>query len=1017
MLAEWLTSCVKEQPEVREALSDLVGKIRKFEDAANPSACRETKGGFWSPELTLFRPGWPLFTLISVVYGIAGIIFSWFVPNCPADSWADLLGKWTDLSLMITVQVFVLGISVVAIAQSISEAGSFVGEYLNDSCRTPWFCCLTLVAVLCGLVGHFLSTIIEDVPNVVIVGICIASVGAAVDCLAMLAFVICETMRCSVPSEAIKVVSRYAARKLAYGYVNDSYVKLFRDQQKDYFEKWCAGKAIHPPSQYYGHYFKSSLYTSKGDNDVEIELDGHKSGQDIYKDYDLKGLARLNKHLKKNSAELYLSSPFYESEQKILGILSCKNVKQNEQLQLVVSRKARKAIRQQKYKFSEKDEDFWDSQESKLNEAIKRAIDKTDPIQVKAYLDAVNVPLSVLRQVRKKHKVVRDAYGEYVRRGYQLLSLYLKALREIFVMEESDQANKLARKVLISVWEETKNILREMDYHTMELYTWLVQQMYTLIQDAGEKAKNLREIRGQFGGFYDFADGSLEDGESKNTEDANKIRLVLHEGLTKWLLIAVERDVELIEQLCDAGRRIVFGREGIKFDNKEVAAQHFVLAGHWIDLAKAKKVNTTAVERLFCDSYSQGPCVNFNELVRFYLDNFLPLKMLDQYMRIFYSPTQTHINLLTGSSHSSGFGMTGGHEMALAFIFLAAHALKTIHPLPKPIAGMSGRITDGDIDTVSEVFKSAEIKYGCEQLKKWLKSCEKLDEAEENKEIAEAKIDKAKVKEHERKFWEGYSRAVPILSMCLRNGNYEIDNNVKNEWRYLVPKIALFDWKYPISGAEGDEYGLSIGHKMEKNLLNAIIEGGNAESEVKNVAEAVGEAVKWLEKEGCSNDRGIVILAGKHSPEIEMHRDKDFIPSWREEVKSMGFNGFYRGFPISWLREDEEEEGEKDKAKEKKPQCQRVVAVDLRMWRGISVREEVVVTERKFGKLEIREWTQDEIQQAIQSEKLDVKDVDKAKRNCPVDISFYWQFSSDELPRRKTFVVRINKIEKNDEKL
>jgi len=137
----------------------------------------------------------------------------------------------------------------------------------------------------------------------------------------MLAFVILKTMRCSLPSESIKVTSRYAARKLTYGYVNDSYVILFRNQQKDYLEKWCAGKVIHPPSQYYGHYLKSNLHSGNGDNDVEIELDGHKSGQDVYKDYDLKGLEKLEKYLKENNAKLYLSSPVYESERKIFGHL------------------------------------------------------------------------------------------------------------------------------------------------------------------------------------------------------------------------------------------------------------------------------------------------------------------------------------------------------------------------------------------------------------------------------------------------------------------------------------------------------------------------------------------------------------------------------------------------------------------------------------------------------------------------------------------------------------------------
>ncbi|MCX5638346.1 MAG: hypothetical protein NTX52_11745, partial [Planctomycetota bacterium] len=310
--------------------------------------------------------------------------------------------------------------------------------------------------------------------------------------------------------------------------------------------------------------------------------------------------------------------------------------------------------------------------------------------------------------------------------------------------------------------------------------------------------------------------------------------------------------------------------------------------------------------------------------------------------------------------------------------------------------------TDEDINTVNEVFNDAGIQYGCEQLKKWLRSCKELDEAEEAREIAEAEIDEAKVKEHEKKFWEGYSRAVPVLSMCLKNGNYEIDNNVKNEWRYHLSKIALFNWKYPIGGAEGDRYGLDIGHKMERDLLKAIIEGGNTESEVKgSVPEVIGEAAKYLEKEGCSNNNGIIIVASKQSPEIEMFRDKDFVPSWREDVKSMGFNGFYRKFPIVRLREGEEE-GEENAANEKKPRCQRVVAVDIRGWIGLRVRKEVVA-ERRFGELKIRTWTDEEIKQAIDAGKLNAKDADKAKGNCPVDVTFFWESVEGKLPRIRAF--------------
>jgi hypothetical protein len=53
-MAKWLSSCVEKEPEVRDALKDLRGKIREYEDAAQPSACRETKGGFRSSEIDLF---------------------------------------------------------------------------------------------------------------------------------------------------------------------------------------------------------------------------------------------------------------------------------------------------------------------------------------------------------------------------------------------------------------------------------------------------------------------------------------------------------------------------------------------------------------------------------------------------------------------------------------------------------------------------------------------------------------------------------------------------------------------------------------------------------------------------------------------------------------------------------------------------------------------------------------------------------------------------------------------------
>lgn len=992
---------MKEQPEVKEALSELADNIHEYKDAAKPSACRETGGSFGEPELTLFRPDWRIFILISVIYGITGIIFSLFVSDYPADKWLDLLGKWTDLSLRITIPIFVIGISLVTLARAISESRRFAGEYLYDSCRMQWFCCLTFISVLFGVVGLFISTN-KWFPSFMTVGLCMASIGASIDCLAMLAFVIRETIRCSIPSESIGVVLQYASRKLTWGYLKENYITLFRIQQKDNLEKYCAGKAIHPPSQYLLPY----IHSDNTDNCVEIKLDRDISGLDTYKDYNLKGLERLDKYLKKNSAELYLISPFFEGERTELGTLSCTNVKQNERLQSKVRQKSGKAIRRKKHDFSEENAKFWESHFSALEEALKISIKNGESSQVKRCLEVALKPLSVLRAL-SVYKLVTDKDNNIRWRSYEFISFYLKSLRELLETRETGHMFDLAREVRSSIWKETKNILHEMDYHAMELYTRIAQSIYTFIQDAGDKAKHLQEMRGQFGGFYEFAGRILEDSKTDNTKDTNKMWLVLQEGLTKWLLTAIKKkDEELVEQLCDAGREIVFGLEkAVKFDNKEVVAQHFVLAGYLIGRAQVKEIKETAVERMFFDRYSHEPTVNFNELVKFYLNNSLPFTKMDSYLRIFYPLTTEHINLFTGSSSSSGFGTTGGHEISLAFIFLAAHALKSVHPLPKPITDMSVKITDNDIDIVSGIFRDPDIRYGCEQLKQWNKSCGDAQDAKEAKEIADAVLDPAKVKDWETKFWEGYSRAVPILTMCLKNGNYEVTNNVNNEWIYHLPKIALFNWKYPLVGGEGDCYGSSSGRKMENKLLENIIKESKEESEIDNgLSIAILEAVKWLEKEGCPKEKGIIIVESKEFPEIALSKDKDFIPSWREDVKSMGFDGFYRGFPIVRFREDkEDEEQEKVEHEEKKKeQCQKVVAVDLREWIGLRVRKEVV-TERRFGELKIRTRTDEEINKDIESGKLMAKDADNARGNCPVNVTFYWEFIKEKLPKTRMF--------------
>ena len=223
-------------------------------------------------------------------------------------------------------------------------------------------------------------------------------------------------------------------------------------------------------------------------------------------------------------------------------------------------------------------------------------------------------------------------------------------------------------------------------------------------------------------------------------------------------------------------------------------------------------------------------------------------------------------NLLTGSSGSSGFGMSGSSEMSWTFILLAAHALKSCDQPPEAVADMSGRITEEDINCVEDVFK-AELDYFLGKIRGWIKKCDELHDEEETKEIAEAKLNEEKVEEHKRKFWEGYSHSVPVLSLFLKNGNYKIDNDVLAKWSYRIPKIAVIDWKYSVAGAEGNEFGRLCGRDMQTKLLCEISEKYDEKTEVKGGLSVVfSKAVGWLKEKGCNGDNGIVIAFSKSGP-------------------------------------------------------------------------------------------------------------------------------------------------------
>ena len=152
----WLSSVVRHDKGVGEALAEISQLIRRYADAGSPIRDSTSQASSRQLEVSLFRPSVTLFLPVVVAFGAAGGAYALATPD------ADL-SRWADLTVKTAVPMFVLGISLVGLTRSLSEAGRFTAEYLNDACRMPLFCCLTFLAALiacsdCMVHGHAASS-------------------------------------------------------------------------------------------------------------------------------------------------------------------------------------------------------------------------------------------------------------------------------------------------------------------------------------------------------------------------------------------------------------------------------------------------------------------------------------------------------------------------------------------------------------------------------------------------------------------------------------------------------------------------------------------------------------------------------------------------------------------------------------------------------------------------------------------------------------------------------------------
>ena len=297
-------------------------------------------------------------------------------------------------------------------------------------------------------------------------------------------------------------------------------------------------------------------------------------------------------------------------------------------------------------------------------------------------------------------------------------------------------------------------------------------------------------------------------------------------------------------------------------------------------------------------------------------------------------------------------------------------------------------------DKIKNLKKAAGIIgfYGFESQKvifeKWMDGCEELYKQQEEQKVAEATLNPVKVSEYVDSFWIGYKERNTFLGFCLKHRYYTIEDTAGTKGRINLPK-TLFLEKTNQSGSVGRSCGLDIAENRDRDLINNIIKSTQEDNKetANNIESMLNKACQWLAEKGLSRTQGIIVYCGDTYIESKLYENEYYVPSWRNEEKTC-FSGTYKNYPIKTIRN--------------RNGIEKCVALDLREWKGIQVRDDIVDKEN-FGDLSVRKWSGDEITAAIKKDiELEEGDRNKLKGTCAAEYELYWQLDKSDLPDQIT---------------
>ncbi len=991
----WLSHKIEKDTEVKETLTQIERLIARYSDAGGSS---RTSGLLEFDLGTAFRPRLKVYVVVLLLAGsvMASLALAGIVSG-------PIAKMWVDLSLSTSIPILVLGISLATVAKSLNESSRFAWEYLRESCRITVFACVSFLTVLAGYFAGILFPLASRsiVTSVTYYALAAVAVGGGVWCLAALAYIVVDVTKCMYPAHAVEVACNYASRKLSYAFLKEVYLSVWMGKYSERLEEVTKEmQAIRSSIDYWAMHGFSSKGENGGGWTRVIRFRRRVDFAHQYRDYNLRSLRKLDKRLEKRQAELYLAPHGMDAGE--FGTLTCD--KTCEDLCAAIANKLPKICCAQEDKYKEEDSQFWEEHFMKMQQAFQKATTSADLAQFSGYLGAIGDAYRVVRSARK-HEAVRKYFRPDTYNRIRYLFMYSKATE--CLLKKSDELDEdvvisFLKVLEDSIWKQVSDEIEQGDWYVLDTFKWLVPKIYQLFAEHRNKPA-LWQLRARFGAFYDYASSVLSDRKDALTDEARlEIQLILHKGIIHWLWSAMEQnDGELIKALCKAAKRLVFADGKIVYHPQVLVTQHLILCGKMLELvmSNSETVEASYFQMLCFEEHDHAALrnVSFDELAEFYVEVRSKGHLRD-IMRE-YDETVWERNPLSGGGFGTpNYRFSGNIELDYMFIYLSLFSMGRSENRLTPV-GFSGYSLNTKIDTIEKGAQRVGL-YGVRQsrvvLERWLSDCEELYESQKERRIADAVLCESRIQTYETTFWKGYAAGTPFLQFCRKHNHIRYrDRLVNNVGRIERSKRMFIDGG--TMDCDGTPDGAHLGAELERNkLVKRIVANSSGFKPVNNKRDLLQEGAAWLEMRNCGSNDGILIVLGKLTLDSFLLADEWYIPRWRDE-EDVGFAGKYKGYFIMHMFEREG--------------SARCVALNLRGWQGIEADFSTAYT-NKYGELKIREWTEEEITQAVERGAIRPEDTSKAKGNCPVGINLFWKLDEQQRPDQQEFHLSEEKDER-----